>query len=213
MAPNNKKSTNKKQMPRTDNVLEALRDIGEDGFNSIKTEAASIPQDFFNQLFGYDKPKPKASGDIMPGQSIEFSQAIEEQKEENQILRAKYANEQRLRQEEKSLVSQKSQEIRAELNTLVQEVSSLAATTKDLAKETQIAVMQAPVNPGIYHIVFFERLREFIKSFRKRIESASIWMQSYNQRASKKKGFWGQVGKSGSKRLLSSEDYLQRSAG
>ncbi len=203
----------KKQTPRTDNLLESLRDIGGDSFSSIKNEAGQIPADFFNQMFGWEKPKPKASGNLVPGQSLEIAQAYEEQKEENVMLRSKLAQEQSLRAQEQSLTTRKSQEIRMELNTLVQEVSSLAQTTQGLARETQIAVLQAPANPGIYHAVFFEKLRSFIISFRKKIENATLWMQASNQRAAKKKGFWGQVGQGGAKRLLSNEDYLQRSAG
>jgi hypothetical protein len=203
----------KKQTPRTDNLLESLRDIGGDSFSSIKNEAGQIPADFFNQMFGWEKPKPRASGNLVAGQSLELSQAFEEQKQENQILRSRLAQEQSLRSQEQTLTAQKSQEIRSELTALVQEVTTLAKTTQGLARETEIAAMQTPTNPGVYHAVFFEKLRSFIISFRKKIENARLWMQASNQRAAKKKGFWGQVGQGGAKRLLSNEDYLQRSAG
>jgi hypothetical protein len=204
----------KKPRQTTDSLLESLRDIGRDAGGSLSEDVfKGIPQDFFSQMFGQEQPKAKASGDLMPGGSIEIKHAIEEQKQENQVLRAKLATEQRMRQELEVASEQKSQDLRVELQAVMQEVSSLAMSTAELSNETKIAVLQAPVNPGIYHVGFFTRLREFIKSFRQKIQGASLWMQAANSRAQKKKGFWGGVQKGGAKRLLSQEDYMQRSAG
>ena len=51
-----------------------------------------------------------------------------------------------------------SNELKLELHVLMQELSKLASVTPKLAQEVQIAAFQAPVNPGIYHLVFFEKL-------------------------------------------------------
>ena len=74
--------------------------------------------------------------------------------------------------------------------------------------------MQAPANPGVYHIVFFEKLLDFIKTFRRKIENADVWLQSSNKRA-EKKNFWGTFTskKGGTKFLLSQEHYVARSTG
>jgi len=208
------RKTGKKQTPSTDSLLESLRTIGRGAGDSVKEDLfKGIPEDFFSQMFGAEKPKPKASGDIMPGETLEIAQALEEQKEENTILRQKLVQEQSLRAQLEVAQEKKSQVLKLELQSVVQEVSALAQTTSQLAQETKIAAIQAPVNPGVYHVIFFQKLRETIRSFRKRIEGAAVWLQSSNQRAQKKRGFWGQVGKSGAKRLLSQEDYMQRSAG
>lgn len=204
----------KKLRPTTDSILESLRDIGHDTSSSLTQDVfKGIPEDFFKQIFGGEKPKPKASGDLMAGQSLEISKALEEQKEENKVLRSKLAHEQSMRREFESASQEKGQQLRVELQAVMQEVNTLAKTTVELSQQTKIAVLQAPVNPGIYHINFFTGLREFIKSFRKQIQGANLWLQSANKRSQKKKGFWGAVNKSGAKRLLSQEDYMQRSAG
>ena len=210
-----KKANSKRQSPRSDNFLEALRDIGGSASDGIKRDLiGGIPQDILKQWFGgFEKPPVNASGEIQPGQSINLESIIEAERSENKVLHTQLVQEKRLREEEQVLFQKKSQELKVELHALVQEVGQLAKTTQGLAKETQIAAMQAPANPGVYHVNFFEKLREYIASFRKKIESAANWMQSYNQRAAKKKTFWGQVGKGGAKRLLSQEDYVQRSAG
>ncbi|TSC90330.1 MAG: Uncharacterized protein G01um10145_2 [Microgenomates group bacterium Gr01-1014_5] len=214
MAINQTTKKSKTKTPASDSILEALRDIGGGMASSVKKDVfEGISQDFFNQAFGYEKKPRQASGDLAPGQSIEFDQVLEEQKEENKVLRSQLAYEQSLRHQEQTLVSQQSQELKVQIQALAGEVTQLAKTTQGLARETQIAAMQAPANPGVYHVNFFEKLRSYIVSFRRKIENASLWMQSYNTRSAKKKGFWGQVGKSGAKRLLSNEDYIQRSAG
>ncbi|HBL52419.1 MAG: hypothetical protein A2694_01440 [Candidatus Blackburnbacteria bacterium RIFCSPHIGHO2_01_FULL_40_17] len=210
-----KPGNSKKRALRTDNFLESFRDIGGQASNTLKKDIfEGIPSDIMRQIFGgAERPSVKASGNINPGESLDIQLLLEEEREENKILKGKLAHEKRLREEESVIISQKGQELRVELHALTQEVVQLSKSTEGLARETQIAAMQAPVSPGIYHVVFFEKIREFIRSFRKSIESASVWMQAANQRASKKKTFWGQVGKSGAKRLLSQEDYMQRSAG
>lgn len=211
----NKPGKSKRFISRNDSLLESLRDIGGSASGTIKKDLfEGIPQDIMRQLFGGpEKSSVKASGDIRPGESLEINAVLEAEREENKKLRAQLTQERRLREEEQVIIQKKGQELKVELHALTQEVVQLAKTTQGLARETEIAAVQAPANPGIYHVVFFEKLREFIKSFRKNIESASTWMQSYNQRASRKKTFWGQVGRSGAKRLLSQEDYMQRSAG
>lgn len=204
----------KKPTPSSDSILESLRNIGGDTASSVKKDVfEGISKDFFSQMFGYEQKPQKASGDLVPGQSIEIEKVLEEQKEENKVLRQQLAHEQSLRKQEQTLVARQSQELKLQIQALTGEVTQLAVTTQGLARETQIAAIQAPANPGVYHVTFFEKLRTFIVSFRRKIENASLWMQSYNSRSAKKKTFWGQVSKSGAKRLLSNEDYLQRSAG
>lgn len=200
-------------MPPSDSILEALRDIGGDAGSTLKNETSEISKRFFDSMLGWERPQPKASGDLFPGQSIDLKSVLEEQKEENKVLRQRLVYEQSLRAQEQQLSQRQAQETKVQTAALSNELTELAKSTQTLARETQIAAMQAPVTPGVYHITFFEKLRSFIVSFRKKIENASLWLQASNQRSAKKRTFWGQVGKSGAKRLLSAEDYLQRSAG
>lgn len=210
-----KRGTTKK-VSRSKNLLESLRELGtsqRDGGNQDKGLLKENPEEFVRQLFGVDRPAVSASGEIQPGQSLDLEEVLAAEKKENKVLRQRLAQEQSLREQEKVLFEKKSQELKVELHALTEEVKTLAKTTQGLSSEVEIAASQAPANPGVYHVIFFEKLREFIESFRKKIENASIWLQSYNQRAKRKHTFWGQVSKAGSKRLLSPEDYLQRSAG
>jgi len=168
------------------------------------------PSDFADQLFG--RTPKNYSGEIHQGETMDMSEVYSGQHEENQKIRAQLVLERNLRQEEQVRSQRKAEELKVQLHALIQEVKSLAGASNELAEEVQIAAMQAPVEPGIYHIVFFEKLIEFLKDFRKKIEDASVWLQATNKRA-QKKNYWAKYKKHGSSFLLSADHYLTRSAG
>jgi hypothetical protein len=198
---------------RHENILESLKDIGSQTSKSVKQDLLNpIPEDFFEQLLGTKPTEKKFSGDIVPGESLEFKEIFSGKYEENQKLKGQIALERKLAAEEKTQIQEKSNQLRVQLQAIMQEVLALAKTTQNLGEQVEVASMQAPVEPGVYHLIFFEKLLEFIKSFRKKIEDSSIWLGAVNKRA-QKKNFWGMYKQQGSKFFLSSEHYLQRSAG
>lgn len=193
------------------NVLESLKDIGSGTINSFNKDLfQESSSDFFNEMFGI-KPK-KLSSDIKPGESLEMKELYAGKVEENKKLRLQMALERQLREEEKARLQQKSNDLKLQLHAVVQEVVQLASATQSLSEHVKIATMQSPANPGPYHIIFFEKLLDYIRSFRKNIEDSSIWLQSTNKRANKK-NYWGKYKSNGGKFLLSPDHYLQRSAG
>jgi len=209
---NDKKQTKKAKKVVTQNVLESLKDIGSSTTGSIKEELiGKSSKDIINQILGAQRPR-KYSGEVTPGESLEFNDIYSGRREKEVKLQKQVALERRLRSEEKEQGEKKIGELRVHLQAVTMEVQKLASETQDLAQETQIAAMQAPIEPGIYHVVFFEKLLEFIKSFRKKINEASTWLHASNQRASKK-NYWSKYKKHGAKFLLSGEHYLTRSAG
>lgn len=194
------------------NVLESIKDIGSGATKSFKTDLlGGTSEEFFSQLFG-PKEEKKYSGDLTPGGSLEIRDVFSGKEEENQKLRGQITLERGLAEEEKRRIEKKSNELKLQLHAIMQEVAALAQTTQNLGEEIEVAAMQAPVNPGVYHIIFFEKLLEFLKSFRKKIEESAIWMQASNKRA-EKKSYWAMYKKKGSSFLLAPDHYLQRSAG
>jgi hypothetical protein len=208
----NGKSKLLKQVQRA-NTLEALKDIGTSTANQMKEEAAKIPEDFMEQLFGIKTPNKKYSGEIEAGEAIELNEVLSGKREEFVIARKQQRLERQLLEQERIQTERKSTELRIQLKTIQEQILILAESTEELAQETQIAAMQVTVEPGVYHVIFFEKLLEFIKSFRKKIDEAGVWLHSANSRASKKNAWGNNYKKSGGKYLLSSEHYLQRSAG
>jgi hypothetical protein len=202
-----------RQAVRQANVLESLKDIGSGVKSSINTDLlGGISKDLLEQILRKSNPNKKASGDIHPGESLEFSDLISGKHEENLKLRNQIAFERRLAAEEKESSEKRSNELKVQLQALMQEVQYLAKTTQSIGEEVEIAAMQAPAQPGVYHLIFFEKIIEFIRNFRKNIDSASAWLGSSNKRA-EKKNYWAMYKKKGSSFLLSGESYSQRSAG
>lgn len=196
------------------NVLESLKDVGSTAQKNIQEELLKgTSEEFLKQLFG-QKEEKKFSGEIIPGETLEFNEVYSGQREENEKLQKQLNYERNLSNEEKGLNERKINELRVQLQALMQEVHNLAKVTQKIGEEVEVASMQAPANPGVYHLVFFEKLLEFIQSFRRKVENAEVWLQASNKRA-ERKNFWGTFvsKKGGTKFLLSSEHYITRSAG
>ena len=210
---------NKKQNQKTKskiksnaNVLESLKGMGSSATDSLKEDLLKeTSKDFIKQLLGQRRTQ-RFSGEVSPGETLEFSEVMSGKREENLKLKKQIALERKLKEEEKIQTKKKTSELKVQLQALIVEVQKLAQETQGLAEETQVAAMQAPVEPGVYHIVFFEKLLEFITSFRKKIHEANVWLQASNKRA-QKKNYWARYKKYGAKFLLSGEHYLTRSAG
>jgi len=209
----NQKPKNQKNLKRV-NVLESLKDVGNTAQNSIKEELLKgTTEEFFKQLFG-NRTEKNYSGDLFPGETLELNEVYSGKRQEDEKLKKQISYERNLSDQEKSLNERKINELRVQLQALMHEVQELAKATQDIGEEVEIASMQAPANPGLYHVVFFEKLMEFIRAFRRKVEDASIWLSASNKRA-EKKNFWATFTgkKGGSKFLLSSEHYITRSAG
>ena len=77
------------------NVLESLKDIGTGAAKSIKEDLiAKMPQDFMDQLFG--PQKGSFSGEIIPGEAIEFNEVMTGKQDEEVKLHKEIAFERRL---------------------------------------------------------------------------------------------------------------------
>ncbi len=193
-------------------VLENLKDVGGNTGKVLKKDLVQgVSEKFINQLLGR-KPEKKYSGDITPGESLEFEDVFSGRREQTMKLKKQLFLEKKLREEEKTRSERKGNELRMQLQAIIEEVAALAQNTQELAEEVQIATMQATIEPGVYHLIFFEKLLEFIKSFRKNIGQAKVWLHSSNKRA-QKKNYWASYKKHGGKFLLAADHYVSRSAG
>ena len=194
------------------NVLESLKDLGTGTAAQTGDLLKNTSEDFFRELMGMQRPNIKRSADIGIGETLQMSDVMSGKEEENKKLRAQISLERQLSNDEKKVSGENMQELRVQLQALMQEVHSVAASTENLAEATQVAMMSAPIEPGPYHIAFFKNVLEFLRSFRKKIDMTATWLQSSNKRA-EKKNYWNMYKKKGSSFLLSPDHYLQRSAG
>ncbi len=209
MADTKKKS---QQNVTKQNVLESLKDLGTSATSQAGDLLKNTSEDFIKELLGLSKPKVKRSGEINPGEQLQMNEVVSGKEEENKHLKAQISLERQLSADEKRISQEKGSELKVQLQALMQEVQKVASSTENLAEATQVAMMTAPVEPGVYHISFFEKVLEFLRSFRKRIDTTAVWLQSTNKRA-EKKNYWNMYKKKGSSFLLSPDHYLSRSAG
>jgi hypothetical protein len=194
------------------NVIESLKDLGSDFGSQGSDLLKDTTNDFIKELLGMQKASIKKSGELSPGQSVNMNEAENKKEEENHRLKVQISLERNMASDERALTDRRLQEIRVQLQAITVEISKLAASTGELATQTEIAMIEVPNDPGIYHIVFFEKVLEFLQSFRQKIDIASTWLASSNKRA-EKKNYWSMYKKKGSSFLLSPDHYLQRSAG
>ncbi len=194
------------------NVLESLKDLGSGTSVQTKDFLKNTSEDFFRELLGLSKQGIKKSGELSVGETLQVSDVLNGREEENKKIRSQISHERHLSGEEQRISQEKTSELRIELQAIMQEIQKVAESTENLAEATEASMISAPVEPGIYHVHFFENILEFLRSFRKRIDLAATWLQSSNKRA-EKKNYWSMYKKKGSSFLLSPDHYLSRSAG
>lgn len=200
-----KTKTRKKRPVLSDNFLEKLRELGEDLGDSVAQDVIEgIPSTAADQIF--DRKK---SGTLRPNEALSLDEIKEREQFRRQLSREFF----RVRQEERLVFKQEEQKTRLQIKAIQEELKKLAESTKDLAKEVEIASKLEPVEPGVYHLNFFERLKQAIIIFRKNIEDSANWLTLFNQRAKKRGYYWSQVRKSGTKFMLSAERYTATQAG
>ena len=178
MAYKHQKGSKKLKTPNRDSFVESMRDIGQGGFDSFKN-------DLVRQFLGLERAPMSASGELKVGEPLIINKVLEEEKEENKVLRAQVARERSLRQESEAYNSRQTQELKLQLKALTTKAENIVKETIFLSQEVKIAIIQAPVEPGIYHITFFQNLLSFMESFRKKIHEANLWLASAKKRSRK----------------------------
>ncbi len=204
-----------KQFQRPMNFIEALKDLG----SSMKTQATDATlgtgKGVMDQLFGSPTPNNKPSqqsGELAQEKPFNFEDFLKSRERQTEsIQRQRY--ERRLK-DEKMVYSRKEEEVKMQIKSIQEELKKIAAETIGLSDEVKQAVFQGTVNPGIYHLNFFERLRSIIELARKQIAQSKTWMEAFNHRKKQQHAFyWSNVKKSGTKYMLSQERYMSTQAG
>lgn len=188
-----------RRAPNSDRFLEALRDLGSNVVDSAAHDAVG--------------GLAKSPSEFKPNQPLDLAELRkQEEKREKKFFgfQQDYLN---LRHQEKLIWTKQEQETKLQINAVLGELKKLAQATKNLAQEVKIASEQVPVEPGVYHLSFFEKLRQTILLFKKQIEQSASWLTTSNQRAKKRNFYWSQVRKSGTKFMLSQERYMSTQAG
>jgi hypothetical protein len=180
-----------------DSVLEALRDLsGGVGKTVTKDVAGKVAADALASLLG----APIQQGELRPNESINFPA------ERQPVRRPEIQPAQKMVFHEDPQVVKQLEAVRAELKALSKSMQTLNI-------EIQKAVAETPVDPGVYHVNFYEKLRAVLHMLREQIDDSRTWLALSTQRKQKKLGYWGMFKKHGTSFGLSNERSLATSAG
>jgi hypothetical protein len=183
------------------------------GSNSFKNPQKGKYSPAFDSAEVYKAPTSNTNtissilnGVLRPGETIDFSQEIktpEKPRFDNYI------------QKEQSLfINQHAQETEKAINDLRLELKNLVETTENLDHEVEQSVSQNITEANEYQLNFFKRIKTLIVQFRRNINEAGAWLESFNHKKSKKNAFWNKArSKNGGEQyLMSSEHSASRSA-
>ena len=196
---NGKKQTAAKY--KNNNVFETLNSVSSDIGSQAVSESGRIGSDIFTSLLG-GMPK---SGELSPNQAIELGPQQPEQAKEPVVAP-------RPEIYPKPDITELEAQTRKQILAIREELKEIAKSLKSLHQEVQTAIAEEPVNPGIYHVNFYEQLKSFLAVLRQQIEDSRNWLAAFNTRK-KKMGYWGMYKKHGTTFGLSSERSLATSAG
>ncbi len=154
--------------------------------------------------------KPKLSGTLLPGQSINFNKEEQSKPNFTREFLAKTVN-----QEHAIFVNQHTHEVQQAVNELKAEIQKLVISTDNLNQEVTQAAEQNIPESNEYQLNFLQRIKKLIVQFRQNIDESCIWLQSFNRKKSRKNAFWGNVHNKkggGEQYLFSGEHSVARSA-
>jgi predicted RNase H-like nuclease (RuvC/YqgF family) len=119
-----------------------------------------------------------------------------------------------LQQQEKVLFDQHQKELEKTINELRDEIKKLTQSTDNLDKNIQNIPLENIPEASEYQINFLVRIKNFIANFRKNINEAGTWLESFSQKKKKKNYFWNMARdkkKGGDQYLMSNEHSASRS--
>ncbi len=192
---------NPTRIPVNDSIIESLRNLSSGVGKSVaKDVLGKGAGDALKSLFG-TLPTQPAQSEFHPNQPVDLSR---ERYNPYQVRRVEAVARPQIKLEEVG-IKEKIEAIRMELK-------ALAHSVKQLRSEVTNQVDQTPVDPGIYHLNFFERLKGILKILRQQVEDSRSWLNLWTSRK-KKLGYWGRYKKHGTQFGLSSERTVATQAG
>ncbi|MCL5019763.1 MAG: DUF5660 domain-containing protein [Patescibacteria group bacterium] len=212
------------------NPIEAVRDIA---VSAMEPVVSSVKNDFLkgaagdilDQTLGWDRllgtdiaqRSKKQSGEMAPGQEINLKGLKSENMPKNEERRSRieagwdYSGE--ILHAEKRISQAQNRELDVKIQEIVIELKKLAQSSKQLEVTFRnVAVEQRPVNPGKYHLNFFEWMLVTIRSARMRIEDSANWAQMFSGKKTKRE-YWSLFKKHGTSFGLSSERVVATQTG
>lgn len=192
-----------------DSILEALRGVSGGVTKAVTHDVAGkVATDALASIFG---SPIKTQGELQPNQPIhipDHQTKPDARPEHASPFMGAEARPAAMR----PVMKEDQQKLAQQINAIRSELKAISASIQMLNKDINNAVMEVPVDPGVYHVNFFERLRSVLQVLREQIDDSRSWLTLHSSRK-KKMGYWGMYKKHGTTFGLSNERSLATSAG
>jgi hypothetical protein len=191
----------KKKLPTYvgDNILESVRGIGTNIGKTVQHDVVSqISQDALQAIFNTNQRKNE---ELPPNEAVQF----QPERQQKPIIRGNELIQQ--------IKNADQQEVKAKIDAVRKELQSLSKSIQGLQQEIQSAVMDMPVEAGIYHVNFFEQLRQMLFMMRQQVDNSRVWLEAFQANSKKKRGYWGKYKKHGTLFGLSNERTVATQSG
>lgn len=204
----------KKVKPLVDvNPIEAIRDFSGAFSDSLKDDLfKESVSEAKTQIAAVEAKTEQAHGDLKEGQELDLSAHNEEAPKRHDIDPGlDYHREMRHFSERSH--NMESRQIDAQLERVMIELEKLIEESSDLETKFEImAVEQRPVEPGAYHLNFFEWMINTIQAARQQIEDSSAWLSAMQSKKGKK-NYWAMFKKHGTSFGMSNERQVSTQSG
>lgn len=197
----------------------ALQEIG----GSTVKQAATIPggmvNDAMTAIFGGGATPAQSEQNTQPDSTNPFAKAFEEtskmDKERDDMELEKQRAVRHKEMQMTEVFNMREAKDKELIKQLQEQLRSLAREMKSLDSSVKTAIHSDVVDPGTYHVHFFQQLLNFVVLMRKRVQEANTWIENFNSRSKKQGHFWGQVAskKGGTAFLMSQEHQVARNVG
>ena len=159
--------------------------------------------------------KIKFNGVLGIGQTIEFNKKPVENNPNKNWGQEFLSSLNHIQKEEKVIFDNREAELKHAINELREEIKKLIKTSDSLNQDIEKITVEETNEVSEYQVKFLERIKVFIINFRRNIDQAHIWCDSFNCKSKKKNSFWNKAKnkKSGGEQyLFSGEHSASRSA-
>lgn len=203
-----------------ENPVEAKRNdiptsVADSLVNDLIKPAATT--DLWEQLLGANDSATgefSTQGDLTAGETIDI-QAIEEQlkdREKKVVAPAIDYHRDVIRSSEK-IVKENSFVLERRIQEIMVELKKLANSSQELQVVfRQVTIEKTPVNPGQYHLNFFEWVLSVIRSARLKVDESKTWLALFASKRAKR-SYWAMFKKHGTTFGLSHERVVATQTG
>lgn len=190
------------------NFMEAFK-------SQARSASAGMVSESINQVFGANKQPANYQENSQLANQRQMEQMAAR---ERLILMREQMMKQRQQTTETLIFSHKEESAKQEIKIIKEEIKTLVVQTGKLSSElirAEKAVSgQIPdIKSGAYYVSFFERIKRLVQLAKKKITESRTWLGEFSGRCKAKSHYWGNVKKSGTKYMLSSERTIATQTG